>query len=91
MRFSDSRENAAELITRTLNETPLEIDWTLDTSTKNWILAPSRLFAQISEFGEFRDAAHFITVNDQKFCTVALADLDKIIDHLAQLAPPTAD
>lgn len=91
MRFSEPRESAAELITQALNDTPLEIEWALDTSTKNWILAPCRLFSQIDELGEFHDAVHSITVNDQEFCEAALGDLDKIIDRLAQMVPPATD
>lgn len=87
MRYTDPKGGPATLIERAVNETPTRVEWTFQRTRANWLLAPSRLFDEMDEPGDFQKVAHAITTNDQDFCTAALSDLDDMISRLEQLTP----
>ncbi|MEU3355708.1 hypothetical protein [Streptomyces sp. NPDC037389] len=85
-RFQSPRKELQDLLENAIKEASGRVEWMLDTSGKNWVLAPSRLFAGVAETGRpgFSDVVASITLSDQPFCAAATADMESILDFLAQ-------
>lgn len=87
-RFREPREEIAGLIREVLRDFTGRVEWTLDTTRKNWLLVPTAVMARENE----ADAKWFSNalvdmVSDQEFCLSALSDLREIIEMLRSAAP----
>ncbi|GGP59202.1 hypothetical protein [Streptomyces abikoensis] len=84
-RFQSPRKELQDLFEEAIRESSGRVEWVLDTSGKNWILAPSRLLAGVAERGRpgFSDVVASITLSDQPFCAAATADMEGILQFLA--------
>jgi hypothetical protein len=73
--------------------TPTQVDWRVDTSRRNWLLAPARILGNGADpaaspaFDERVEAA----TRDQSFCAQALSDLDAIMRTLGELTAVQED
>jgi hypothetical protein len=83
-RFEEPDLEKLRLIEQAMRTTPTQVDWRIDTSRRNWLLAPSRILGK----GENPAASPAfdervnLTMQDQDFCLRALADLDAILRTL---------
>ncbi|MFF4587068.1 hypothetical protein [Streptomyces sp. NPDC001388] len=89
-RYTTPREGLAEYIEGAVRTLPTEVDWSLDTTRRNWLLVPTRILrdAQGLTNPAFGDVVHFINTQDQDFCLRALSDFRLIIQHLERLELP---
>ncbi|MFF5502828.1 hypothetical protein [Streptomyces roseolus] len=83
-RFTDPHDEKLRTIEGARRATPTRYEWRIDTSRKNWILAPSRLLGKTGEHAaspEFTERMSQL-MRDQDFCVRALEDLDAILRAL---------
>ncbi|MGA5409314.1 hypothetical protein ACPCSC_18880 [Streptomyces lavendulocolor] len=86
-RFEEPHPDKLKIIEQSLHMTPTQVRWRIDTSRRNWLLAPSRILgdgknpAASPAFDERVNLA----MQDQDFCIRALADLDAILRSLNEL------
>jgi hypothetical protein len=81
-RYENRSTEIADAIHRIIGETDTQFEWKLDSGSRNWILAPSRVLTECSPGLEnFHDVAHSIKIDDQDFCVRSLSDFDEIIHH----------
>lgn len=75
-----SNTDMAQHIATLVSDTSTQEEWTLDHSSKNWLLAPSRVLHECAADSlTFRKAAMHITLSDPDFCERANHDLALII------------
>ncbi|MGA5270421.1 hypothetical protein NCG97_22650 [Streptomyces lydicamycinicus] len=73
----------AQLIATLVSDTSTQEEWTLDHSSRNWLLAPSRVLHECATDSlTFRKEAVRITLSDPEFCERANHDLALIISRL---------
>jgi hypothetical protein len=83
-RFKDPTDEARETVFQAVSDASTETEWTLDTSRRNWILAPARILRKSGG----ADSTYFYEIvqetidQDQDFCRKALRDFDMILEHL---------
>ncbi|CAL9487302.1 hypothetical protein [Streptomyces sp. NPDC101145] len=85
-RFTEATEYALDAIFSAMNGATITTEWILDTSGKNWILAPARI-AEASngvDSNSFYDAIQEAIDHDQDFCRTATGDLDEILTTLEE-------
>ncbi|MFE7585619.1 hypothetical protein ACFU5Y_29090 [Streptomyces gardneri] len=88
-RFEDPSAEKLRRIERAVATTPTQVDWRIDTSRRNWLLAPARILgdgdnpAASPAFDDRVDSA----MQDQDFCVQAWADLDAMLRTLRDLQP----
>ncbi|MEV6478905.1 hypothetical protein [Streptomyces sp. NPDC051576] len=89
-RYASPRAGTSQLLEDSVRELPTQVDWTLGTTQKNWILIPSRILDESHGFEDpaFMEAVNQTNVQDQDFCLKALADFRLIIQHLQQIPAP---
>ncbi|MDX2290708.1 MULTISPECIES: hypothetical protein [Streptomyces] len=83
-RFTQPDEERLRAIEDARKATPTRYEWRIDTSRRNWILAPSRLLGEVGEHAaspEFDERVNQL-MQDQEFCLRALEDLDAILRSL---------
>ncbi|MFH8625743.1 hypothetical protein ACH4A8_28305 [Streptomyces vietnamensis] len=86
-RFEESRADHLRLIELAVRTTPTQVDWRIDTSRRNWLLAPARILGDGEDAAAspaFDDRVH-LAMQDQDFCVRASADLDAILRTLRDL------
>ncbi|WP_158822241.1 hypothetical protein [Streptomyces sp. NRRL F-5727] len=85
-RFAEPDEGKLCGIENALQTTPTQYEWRIDTSRRNWLLAPSRLFGGADGSAaspEFDERVNQL-MRDQDFCLRALEDLNAILRTLAE-------
>ncbi|MFH9956988.1 hypothetical protein ACH4Q7_15970 [Streptomyces roseolus] len=83
-RFAEPDEEKLRTVEDARTATPTRYEWRIDTSRRNWILAPSRLLGEAGEHAaspEFDERVSQL-MRDQEFCVRALEDLDAILRTL---------
>ncbi|MFD5326619.1 DUF6531 domain-containing protein [Streptomyces sp. NPDC127092] len=86
-RFDAPRIEYLQLIEQAVRATPTAVEWSLDTTRRNWLLAPSVLLEDNETDGTpaaFDERVN-LAMRDQDFCIRALGDLDAIIQTLQDL------
>ncbi|MDQ0846064.1 hypothetical protein [Streptomyces sp. V1I6] len=92
-RFAEPSGEKLQAIEEAVRTTPTQVDWHVDTSRRNWLLAPARILgtganpAASPAFDERVAAA----TRDQGFCAQALSDLDAIMRTLGELTAVQED
>ncbi|MFC4499891.1 MULTISPECIES: hypothetical protein [Streptomyces] len=83
-RYTNPQEGLAQRIEAAVRALPTQVDWTLDTTRKNWVLVPDRVLAEAGGLADpsFRNVVNSLSALDQEFCRNALADLEIILEHL---------
>lgn len=83
-RFEEPGLEKLRLIEQAMRTTPTQVDWRIDTSRRNWLLAPSRILGngENPAASPAFDERVNLTMQDQDFCLRALADLDAILRTL---------
>ncbi|MFH8578871.1 hypothetical protein [Streptomyces zaomyceticus] len=86
-RFAEPGEAKLRCIEDAVRATPTRVDWRVDTSRRNWLLAPARILGEGANpaaspaFDERVESAR----RDQIFCAHAWDDLDSIVRTLGRL------
>ncbi|TXS22467.1 hypothetical protein EAO71_23375 [Streptomyces sp. ms191] len=87
-RFARPGPEKLRTVEEAVRTTPTQVDWRVEASRRNWLLAPARILgdgpnpAASPAFDErVAEAAR-----DQEFCARALEDLDGIMRTLGELA-----
>lgn len=84
-RFTEPRPTMfIDQLRRMTESTERKIDWTIDTSRRNWVLMPSRIVEVKARQHLATDAQaiHHLTQEDSEFCRNALTDLTRIVNEL---------
>ncbi|MDT6983841.1 hypothetical protein ACFSUJ_12730 [Streptomyces lusitanus] len=89
-RFKARSERTAQLIRESVRASSTQVEWTLDTSRRNWVLLPSRVSNEARGLANpaFSKALELIITQDQEFCRRALADFERIISDLREVSIP---
>lgn len=85
-RFTAPTRESIDTILDAVHSAPSDTEWVLDTSRKNWILAPARVI-RISGGADselFHEATQEVINRDQNFCRKALEDFDAVLASLEQ-------
>ncbi|MEU5170063.1 hypothetical protein [Streptomyces mutomycini] len=83
-RYAEPDEQLKKIFESTVRETSKQVDWTF-TSTRNWMIAPSRLIQEAGPDGQnFNQAMDLIRQSDQGFCEKTAGDLEKIFQTLSE-------
>ncbi|WP_158813307.1 hypothetical protein [Streptomyces rimosus] len=83
-RYHDRTEEKRDIIVAICSSSPKNVDWTFDTSRKNWLICPTRLIAEQQDSGmRFSEAAATIEASDQSFCMAAHADMANIVQDIS--------
>ncbi|MFC7303185.1 hypothetical protein ACFQVC_03005 [Streptomyces monticola] len=87
-RYKDPDEGLGVMIQRVFDEVPTDVSWSFDASSRNWLLAPSRLLDEASKLGRrgFSEALVQIMEADPEFCISANSDLDRMLNALEDKA-----
>ncbi|MEU2659083.1 hypothetical protein ABZ615_27660 [Streptomyces sp. NPDC007325] len=86
-RFAEPDEDKLHAVEGAVTATHTCLEWLVNASRRNWLLAPSRLLDGTDESAaspQFDDRVNQL-MRDQGFCAVALADLDAILRTLREL------
>ncbi|MFJ3904326.1 hypothetical protein [Streptomyces sp. NPDC090025] len=92
-RFETPTDENLRLIEQAVRSTPTSVEWGIDTSRRNWLLAPSTLLEGNHDdraVGTFDERVN-LAMRDQDFCVAALKDLDAIIRMLRSLIAAGGD
>ncbi|MGW7413041.1 hypothetical protein [Streptomyces sp. NPDC054863] len=90
LRYASPPPDLEETLRQVVEETPTQVEWTLDTSRRNWVLFPSRIFEESGGVNspDFQEVKSRIIHTDQDFCIAAFQDLSKILQRLETLPYP---
>ncbi|MFF7443395.1 hypothetical protein [Streptomyces sp. NPDC008122] len=86
-RFAEPSSSKLQVVEDAVRTTPTQVDWRVDTSRRNWLLAPARILgdgAHPAASPAFAERVETAT-RDQGFCAQAWDDLDAIIRRLGEL------
>ncbi|MEV5531428.1 hypothetical protein [Streptomyces prunicolor] len=86
-RYTSPREGIAQLVEDSVSKLPTQVEWSLDTTRRNWILLPTRILREAQGLADpaFSEVVDHINVHDQEFCLKALSDFRLIIMRLQQI------
>ncbi|MFJ8586386.1 hypothetical protein ACIRD2_17285 [Streptomyces sp. NPDC093595] len=86
-RFDEPDLEKLRLIEQAVRTTFTQVDWRIDTSRRNWLLAPSRILGNSDNpaASPAFDERVNMALQDQDFCLRALTDLDAILRTLDEL------
>ncbi|WP_150236930.1 hypothetical protein [Streptomyces albofaciens] len=83
-RYHERTEKKREIIAAICTSPPKNIEWTFDTSRKNWLICPTRLITEQQVSGRrFSETAAAIEASDQSFCMAAHADMVSIVQNIS--------
>ncbi|MDV5146883.1 hypothetical protein R1T08_22495 [Streptomyces sp. SBC-4] len=88
-RFEEPSAEKLRRIERAVATTPTQVDWRIDTSRRNWLLAPARILGDgenAAASPAFDDRVKS-AMQDQDFCVRAWADLGAMLRTLRELRP----
>ncbi|MGW1843737.1 hypothetical protein [Streptomyces sp. NPDC001966] len=92
-RYTSAGARTTEVFARAVDYAPMRLEWTFDSSARNWFITPSRIARELKERGnfEFQKIMCEIKDGDQEFCIAALHDFDRMIDFLEDIPFPEKD
>lgn len=89
-RYKSPRDKVAEFLDGVMHEVHTRVEWTLDTSRRNWVLLPSRILIEARglENPAFENVVHSINVQDREFCLESQSDLELIVQRFREVSVP---